>query len=411
MTVPRSDSARNAGAWPHWYVQSLQRFCQWAEIRLAQCDALVRFVGTTCPVEWKSLVVESHNRLNVSPPLTASFPISSVGRNDPLAAHDSHMAPTSPFNGNSFCSFRAWLQDVVVKHGRRSQRDSLYVDFREGEIEVVLSCVRAACDRLEATELFGPNDDALLASGGPERNRKPGFTGWVAAKPAEIRVALVLRCCEPYIIEKGEVCPAWIKPFPPEPVTSVAALANYLDRQMEQWCQAESRSSGTAPSNAAEEWRVLDNVQHTLAWFRRCEVIRSLPSVPGFRRTRLNAGRCAEIWRQALKELLQGHAHLPASAHQQVEGGSKCCVVLRGKGASPLVLGREVPPVTSARHDVLHALVNAGPDGLSLKELIRASGHGSARNVLKGLAGTSSVWQQVILLPGAPGRRYRLLFQ
>ena len=85
--------------------------------------------------------------------------------------------------------------------------------------------------------------------------------------------------------------------------------------------------------------------------------------------------------------------------------------MLRGKGERPLVLGRDASPVTSAQYDVLHALIKAGEGGLSLTELAKRSGHGSARNVLKNLAASSSEWQQVILLPGAPGRRYRLLFQ
>ena len=208
------------------------------------------------------------------------------------------------------------------------------------------------------------------------------------------------------------MCPAWAKPFPAEPVTSLPALANYLDGQMDRWLQAETRSSSNPPSSAAEEWRVLDNVQHTLAWFHGRGLIRSLPTVPAFRRTRLNAGRCAEKLRQGLQELLQGHGPVPSAGDGQSETrDSKCCVVLRSKAAGPLVLGLEVSPVTSARYDVLKALVDAGEDGLSLAELIRRSGHGSARNVLKNLAGTSSAWQQVILLPGAPGRRYRLLFQ
>jgi hypothetical protein len=192
-------------------------------------------------------------------------------------------------------------------------------------------------------------------------------------------------------------------------VATVAALVRFLDEQMEQWSQAEARRAGSSPSTAAEEWRVLDNVQHTLAWFYHRGLIRSLPTVPAFRRTRLNAGRCSEKLRQALHELLQENRPGTSTGDGQKE--SKCCVVLRGKGERPLVLGREVSPVTSAQYDVLQALVNAGADGLSMTELIRRSGHGSARNVLKKLAGSFSAWQQVILLAGAPGRRYRLLFQ
>ncbi len=317
--------------------------------------------------------------------------------------------PTTQDIGSTFCSFWVWLRAVAEKQSVRNQVDAAYIELRDDEIDEVVARMRAACDRLQAAELFGPDDHALVAAGGPDGIRKPGFAGWVAAKPAEIRLASVLRCCERYIFERGEVCPAWVKPFPAEPVATVAALVSFLDVQMEQWSQAEARRAGSPPSTAAEEWRVLDNVQHTLAWFYHRGLIRSLPTVPAFRRTRLNAGRCAEILRQALHELLQENRPGPSTGDGQSQ--PKCCVVLRGKGERPLVLGREVSPVTSAQYDVLQALVNAGEDGLSLTELGRDSGHGSARNVLKNLADSFSAWQQVILLPGAPGRRYRLLFR
>ena len=317
--------------------------------------------------------------------------------------------PTTQDIGSTFCSFWVWLCAVAEKQSVRNQVDAAYIVLRDDEIDEVVARMRAACDRLQAAELFGPDDHALVAAGGPDGIRKPGFAGWVAAKPAEIRLASVLRCCERYIFERGEVCPAWVKPFPAEPVATVAALVSFLDVQMEQWSQAEARRAGSPPSTAAEEWRVLDNVQHTLAWFYQRGLIRSLPTVPAFRRTRLNAGRCAEILRQALQESVSGHRQMSSTVDGQSD--SKCCVVLRGKGERPLVLGREESPVTSAQYDVLQALVNAGADGLSMTELIRRSGHGSARNVLKNLANSSSAWQQVILMPGAPGRRYRLLFQ
>ncbi len=223
----------------------------------------------------------------------------------------------------------------------------------------------------------------------------------------------MLRHCERYAFERGEVCPAWVLPFPTEPVTSVAALTQFLVGQIDRWSQAESRSSGATPPDAKEEWRVLDNVQHTLAWFHRRELIRSLPSVPALRRTTLNAGRCAEILRQWLAALVQSPSTSPSNTEdgQDDSGKRVCCVELHSKGDRPLVHGREVPSVTSTQHDVLQALIGAGSDGLSLPELIKRSRHGSARNVLKNLADKSSVWKQVILLPGAPGRRYRLVFK
>ena len=264
--------------------------------------------------------------------------------------------PTTPDIGSTFCSLWVWLRAVAEKQSVRNQVDAAYIELRDDEIDEVLTRVRGACDRLQAPELFGLDDDALVAAGGPDGIRKPGFAGWVAAKPAEIRLASVLRCCERYVFERGEVCPAWAKPFPTEPVTSLSGLANYLDGQIDRWSQAETRSSSNPPSSAAEEWRVLDNVQHTLAWFHGRGLIRSLPTVPAFRRTRLNAGRCAEMLRQALKELVQGPEPPPSTERGQSKSkDAKCSVVLRGKAAGPLVLGHEVAPVTSARYDVLQA--------------------------------------------------------
>lgn len=371
---------------------------------------------------------------NFSPPLTPPTPHLPVGVNQygqtallkclrgseagevvhpPLAIPQMEMTgPTTQDIGSSFCSLWVWLRALAEKRNSLHKVDAAYIELRDDEIADAVARVQAACDRLQAAELFGPDDQALLAAGGPDGIRKPGFAGWVAAKPAEIRLASVLRCCERYVFERGEVCPAWVKPFPAEPVATIAALVRFLDEQMEQWSQGEARRTDSPPSTAAEEWRVLDNVQHTLAWFYHRGLICSLPTVPAFRRTRLNAGRCAEILRRGLHELLQGHESQPPAAPGQHESkNAKCCVVLRGKAAGPLILGHEVSPVTSARYDVLQALVNAGEDGLTLTELVRQSGHGSARNVLKNLADSSSKWQQVILLPGAPGRRYRLLFQ
>ncbi len=314
--------------------------------------------------------------------------------------------------GDSFCSFWTWLHGLAAERHGPDPVNLSYIKLRDGEIDAVIACVQEACDRLQASELFGPDDGALLVTGGPNGIRKPGFASSVPARPAEIRLALVLRHCERYVFEQGEVCPAWVLPFPTEPVTSVAALTQYLVGQIDRWSQAESRSSGATPPDAKEEWRVLDNVQSTLAWFHRRELIRSLPNVPALKRTKLNAGRCAEILRQWLDELVRSPVTSQSNPDGQDDSTRRVCyVVLRSKGDKPLIHGREVSPVTYTQHDVLQALIDAGSDGLSLRELEKRSGHGSARNVLGNLASKSSVWKQVILLPGAPGRRYRLLFE
>ena len=56
-------------------------------------------------------------------------------------------------------------------------------------------------------------------------------------------------------------------------------------------------------------------------------------------------------------------------------------------------------------------LIVAGERGLSLDELKRFSGHHTAEKTLKRLAKKFAEWNQVVLLPGKPHLRYRLLFQ
>ena len=310
----------------------------------------------------------------------------------------------------SFCGLWTVLSGCPGARNATVDNALGYVDLGDLDVTEVESALRTACDRLDAPELFGPDDVTLRDSA--RFTSKSTMMGSVPLRPAEIRMAWVLRNCERYVFERGELCLSWLLPFPNEPMRSIAALAHFLDSHADRWSNLESRSSTTALPDANEEWRVLDNVLQTLAWFQRRELIRSVPSVPTLRRTRINAGRCAEMLRQALRELLQCDGSLPTTEGGQCEPRDPICsVVLRGKAVGPLVLDREVSPVTSTQYDVLQALVNAGEDGLSLRELIRCSGHGSARNVLKNLADSSSKWQQVVLLAGAPGRRYRLLFQ
>lgn len=85
--------------------------------------------------------------------------------------------------------------------------------------------------------------------------------------------------------------------------------------------------------------------------------------------------------------------------------------MLRGPAEGPLIRGREVERVTQVQFEILKTLIDAGERGLSLPELKRFSGHETAEKTLKRLAQSSEIWKQIILLPGAPGRRYRLLFE
>ena len=89
----------------------------------------------------------------------------------------------------------------------------------------------------------------------------------------------------------------------------------------------------------------------------------------------------------------------------------RCSVVLLGPTERPIVLGRELERVTQPQYEILQALIVAGERGLSLDELKRFSGHHTAEKTLKRLAKKFAEWNQVVLLPGKPHLRYRLLFQ
>ena len=73
-----------------------------------------------------------------------------------------------------------------------------------------------------------------------------------------------------------------------------------------------------------------------------------------------------------------------------------------------MVLGIAQVPLTFAQFNVVQALVDAGPAGLTKDALIDKSGHTDARAILKRIAKRSSQWAAVILFPGTPGVRYRI---
>ncbi len=91
--------------------------------------------------------------------------------------------------------------------------------------------------------------------------------------------------------------------------------------------------------------------------------------------------------------------------------GSIPRVTLKGQPEQPEVDGKSVEPLTVARYDVVGALLKAGPAGHTKRDLVTKSGHGSAVNVLKGLAKVSKAWKAVVKLPGSTGQRYALRFK
>jgi hypothetical protein len=84
-------------------------------------------------------------------------------------------------------------------------------------------------------------------------------------------------------------------------------------------------------------------------------------------------------------------------------------VVLRGPSDPPLVRGKEKEPLNIVQFNVIKALIDANPDGLGKDELVRKSGHSDARRVLDRLRKKDPDWGSVIIMPGKPHRRYRIL--
>jgi hypothetical protein len=76
---------------------------------------------------------------------------------------------------------------------------------------------------------------------------------------------------------------------------------------------------------------------------------------------------------------------------------------------SPIVLGKEMPRLTWSQYRVVKALLAAGNDGLTKDRLDAESGHTDARKILKRLHDSDPNWAVVIVMPGIPGRRYRIL--
>lgn len=83
-------------------------------------------------------------------------------------------------------------------------------------------------------------------------------------------------------------------------------------------------------------------------------------------------------------------------------------VVLSELDLSALVMGKPKGKLTKPQFDVVKALLSAGKDGLTKDELDRRSKHGDSRKIMQRLANSDADWQQVLLLPGKTGMRYRI---
>ena len=83
-------------------------------------------------------------------------------------------------------------------------------------------------------------------------------------------------------------------------------------------------------------------------------------------------------------------------------------LVIGGPDESPRIDGEELPRLTVAQRDVVLACIEAGPAGLSLKELKGKSDHTDAPNILKRLCEEDARWVTVIEFAGRPGGQYRI---
>ncbi len=80
-------------------------------------------------------------------------------------------------------------------------------------------------------------------------------------------------------------------------------------------------------------------------------------------------------------------------------------VMLKGPNDNPIVLGKEKKRLTTARYNVVKALLGASRN-LSKDELDKKSGHTEARKILQSLARSDPDWAEVIIWPVGPGTGY-----
>ena len=216
--------------------------------------------------------------------------------------------------------------------------------------------------------------------------------------------------------------------------TDEASLAAWIEGELieaEAKSYGKRRNNGESPRDEAtprfDEEVALNGFREAL---RRAEYIPSLAAesaalAPGRDDPVCGLRRLRKACLLALADAV-GAVSTPATTEPPPADKAKsdALVTLRGPTEPPIVKGIEKPRLTVAQYDVLKALMDAGDEGLTGDELAIKSGHGGAINVLKNLAGVvvkskkrarpkskskpDPDWQSVIVLPGGPGKRYRL---
>ena len=98
----------------------------------------------------------------------------------------------------------------------------------------------------------------------------------------------------------------------------------------------------------------------------------------------------------------------PGEAEPPIPVCQSKAVRLFGPGEQPVVRGKKKDILTTPQYDVVQTLIEAGDSGLSKDQLVKKSGHGDARKIMKRLANRDSDWKAVLVFPGTPGRGYRI---
>ncbi len=89
----------------------------------------------------------------------------------------------------------------------------------------------------------------------------------------------------------------------------------------------------------------------------------------------------------------------PVASKEASPVAASVCVKLYGLNDSPIVNGKKKRRLTRARYDLVLALVEAGENGLTGDELVKASGHGDSVKTMKRLADSDTDWEAVLVFP------------
>jgi hypothetical protein len=155
----------------------------------------------------------------------------------------------------------------------------------------------------------------------------------------------------------------------------------------------------------------LESLVYSLGRLQGCtrKLLKQVEDVENFERPlcahdyetfRTGMAQSAEMLRQATESL--------SNNPQEWRVVVSALVQLEGDGRPVIVLGKQKPKLLATQYKVVEALVAAGETGLTKDQLVKESGCGDARGILRRLADSDPDWAAVIQFAGGTGRRYRI---